>query len=93
VIEKAGVQTITLIATFQLRPEAVPRPVAALVDILAGSVLAEGARQPMPANPFAAVDDRPSCTRTGRAATRSRSGTSCRCARRSGKVAAEEVEV
>src|SRR3954464_8002639 len=59
VIEKAGVQTITLIATFQLRPEAVPETVSALVDILGGAVLPDGARQTMAANPFAAIDDRP----------------------------------
>src|SRR3954462_10936090 len=54
VIEKAGVQTITLIATFQLRREAVSETVAALVDILAGSGLPDGARQPIAANPLSA---------------------------------------
>ena len=59
VIEKAGVHTITLITTFQLGPDAVPETVDALHDILAGHCLPGGAREPMPANPFSAIDDRP----------------------------------
>jgi arginine decarboxylase len=59
VIEKAGVQTITLIATFQLSDAAVGETVAALVEILGPCVLEGGARQPMAANPFGAIDDRP----------------------------------
>jgi arginine decarboxylase len=59
VIEKAGLHTITLITTFQLGPDAVPDTVAALHDILAARCLPGGAREPMPANPFAAIDDRP----------------------------------
>ncbi len=93
VIEKAGVQTITLIATFQLRPEAVPETVAALVDILAGSVLAEGARQPMPANPFAAVDDRPVMHPYWARRYAKSIGHELPLREAIGKVAAEEVEV
>jgi lysine decarboxylase len=59
VIEKAGVNTITLITTFQLGPRAVPDTVAALGEVLDGQLLQGGAREPMPANPFGAIDDRP----------------------------------
>jgi arginine decarboxylase len=59
VIEKAGLHTITLITTFQLGPEAVDDTVRALHEILGGRELAGGAREPMPANPFSAIDDRP----------------------------------
>ena len=58
VIEKGGVNTITLITTFQLAPEAVADTVTALEDVLGGSVLPGGAREPMAANPFSAMDDR-----------------------------------
>jgi arginine decarboxylase len=93
VIEKAGVQTITLIATFQLRPEAVSETVAALVDILAGSVLAGGARQPMPANPFAAVDDRHVMHPYWARRYAKSIGHELPLREAIGKVAAEEVEV
>jgi lysine decarboxylase len=59
VIEKAGVQTITLIATFQLADSAVPDTVAALVDVLGGQVLPGGLREGLTGNPFSAIDDRP----------------------------------
>src|SRR6188472_3215350 len=59
VIEKAGVHTMTLITTFQLAADAVPDIVDALADILSGHCLPGGAREPMPANPFGAIDDRP----------------------------------
>ncbi|HVP01677.1 MAG TPA: hypothetical protein VMT10_03825 [Solirubrobacteraceae bacterium] len=59
VIEKAGVNTITLITTFQLAPNAVEDTVAALVDILGPRVRAGGARRHPPRNPFRAIDDRP----------------------------------
>jgi lysine decarboxylase len=59
VIEKAGVQTITLIATFQLADSAVPDTVAALVDVLGDQVLPGGLREGLTGNPFAAIDDRP----------------------------------
>src|SRR3954451_19632150 len=59
IIEKAGVNTITLITTFQLADEAIPDTVDALVDILGDKVLPDGARRPVPANPFSAIEDRP----------------------------------
>jgi arginine decarboxylase len=93
VIEKAGVQTITLIATFQLRPEAVAETVSALVDILGGYVLADGARQPMPANPFAAVDDRPVMHPYWARRYAKSIGHELPLREAIGKVAAEEVEV
>jgi len=93
VIEKAGVQTITLIATFQLRPEAVAETVSALVDILGGSVLADDARQPMPANPFAAVDDRPVMHPYWARRYAKSIGHALPLREAIGKVAAEEVEV
>ena len=59
VIEKAGVNTLTLITTFQLGPTAVEETVAALVDVLGPRVRPDGARRSPPANPFRAMDDRP----------------------------------
>jgi lysine decarboxylase len=37
----------------------VPDTVAALGEVLDGQLLQGGAREPMPANPFGAIDDRP----------------------------------
>jgi lysine decarboxylase len=59
VVEKAGVQTLTFITTFQIGDDAVTATVDALAEILDGRVLAGNARQPTPGNPFAALDDRP----------------------------------
>jgi arginine decarboxylase len=59
VIEKAGVNTITLITTFQLEEAAVEATMRALEEILAGNELPDGEEKRMPANPFAAIDDRP----------------------------------
>ena len=59
VIEKAGVNTITFITTFQLADEAIEETVDALVDVLAGRVLPGGGRRRVPANPFSAIEDRP----------------------------------
>ncbi|HEY5143696.1 MAG TPA: hypothetical protein VII98_09355 [Solirubrobacteraceae bacterium] len=59
VIEKAGVNSITLITTFQLASSAVEETVGALVDILGPRVRPGGARRKPPANPFRAIDDRP----------------------------------
>ncbi len=59
VIEKAGVNTITLITTFQLDPQAEADTLVALGEILAPTVLPDGARQPGPSNPFSAIEDRP----------------------------------
>ncbi len=93
VIEKAGVQTITLIATFQLAETAVADTVAALVDILAPCVLADGARQPMAANPFAAIDDRPVMHPYWARRYAKSIGHELPLREAIGKVAAEEVEV
>jgi arginine decarboxylase len=93
VIEKAGVQTITLIATFQLRPEAVPETVSALVDILGGAVLPGGRREPMAANPFAAIDDRPVMHPYWARRYAKSIGHELPLRSAIGKVAAEEVEV
>jgi arginine decarboxylase len=93
VIEKAGVQTITLIATFQLRPEAGPETVAALVDILGDAVLPDGARQTMAANPFAAIDDRPVMHPYYARRYAKSIGHELPLRAAIGKVAAEEVEV
>jgi lysine decarboxylase len=93
VIEKAGVQTITLIATFQLRPSAVPETVSALVDILGGAVLPDGARQTMAANPFAAIDDRPVMHPYYARRYAKSIGHELPLRAAIGKVAAEEVEV
>ncbi len=59
VIEKAGVNTLTLITTFQLAEAAVDATVSALAEILGPSVRPDGARRHPPANPFRAIDDRP----------------------------------
>jgi lysine decarboxylase len=58
VIEKAGVNTITLITTFQLGADAVAATVQALTDVLGPAVRPGGARRDPPANPFRAMDDR-----------------------------------
>lgn len=59
VIEKAGIDTLTFISTFQLGDAAVPETVAALEAVLDGRELPDGERKPVLPNPFAAVDDRP----------------------------------
>ena len=59
VIEKAGINTLTFIATFQLEEAAVPETVAALEAVLAGRELPGDERKPVLSNPFSAVDDRP----------------------------------
>ncbi len=59
VIEKAGVNAVTLITTFQLAADAVEQTVVALVEILQPRVRPDGARRKPPANPFRAIDDRP----------------------------------
>jgi len=93
VIEKAGVQTITLITTFQLAPDAVADTVRALHEILAGRELAGGAREPMPANPFSAIDDRPVMHPYLARRYAKSIGHELPLREAVGKVAAEEVEV
>jgi arginine decarboxylase len=93
VIEKAGVHTITLITTFQLGADAVPDTVDALHAILAGHCLPGDAREPMPTNPFSAIDDRavmhPYLARRYAKSI----GHEVPLREAVGKVAAEEVEV
>jgi lysine decarboxylase len=93
VIEKAGVQTITLITTFQLAEEAVGATVTALAAILDGQLLPGNARRPAPGNPFAGIDDRP-VVRPHDAKRLAKSiGHEVALRDAVGKVAAEEVEV
>lgn len=93
VIEKAGVQTITLITTFQLRETAVEETVEALVDVLGGHELPGHGRQPMPGNPFAGIDDRPVIRPYDAKRLAKSIGFEVPLREAIGKVAAEEVEV
>jgi lysine decarboxylase len=93
VIEKAGVQTITLITTFQLAEEAVGETVDALVAILDGRQLPGNARQPAPGNPFAGIDDRPVIRPYDAKRLAKSIGHELPLREAIGKVAAEEVEV
>jgi lysine decarboxylase len=93
VVEKAGVNTITLITTFQLGPDAVDDTVAALAEILAGHVLPGGAREPMAANPFSAIDDRPVMHPYAARRYAKSIGHELPLREAVGKVAAEHVEV
>jgi arginine decarboxylase len=93
VIEKAGVQTITLITTFQLEDAAVDETVDALVDILDGAQLPGTARMPAPGNPFAGIDDRPVIRPYDAKRLAKSIGHEVPLREAIGKVAAEEVEV
>jgi lysine decarboxylase len=93
VIEKAGVQTITLITTFQLTDSAVPDTVDALAGVLGAEVLAGGAREPMTGNPFAAIEDRPVMHPYYARRYAKSIGHEVALRDAIGKVAAEEVEV
>jgi arginine decarboxylase len=59
VLEKAGINTLTFITTFQLQASAVEDTVRALEEVLVGRELAAGASRPIASNPFSAFDDRP----------------------------------
>jgi lysine decarboxylase len=59
VIEKAGINTLTFITTFQLEPAAVADTVRALEEVLAGRELPAGQTRPLASNPFSAIADRP----------------------------------
>jgi arginine decarboxylase len=59
VVEKAGINTLTFITTFQLEPGAVPDTVRALELVLAGHEPANGTPRRLASNPFSAIDDRP----------------------------------
>jgi arginine decarboxylase len=93
VIEKAGVQTITLISTFQLGDDAVADTLEALTEVLAPVLLPGGAREPMPVNPFGAIDDRPVMHPYHARRYAKSIGHELALADAVGKVAAEEVEV
>jgi lysine decarboxylase len=93
VIEKAGVQTITLITTFQLQEAAVQETIDALADILGPAVLPGNARQPAPGNPFAGIDDRPVIRPYDAKRLAKSIGQEVALRDAVGKVAAEEVEV
>jgi lysine decarboxylase len=93
VIEKAGVHTITLITTFQLAPDAVDDTVEALADILSGQLLPGGGREPMPGNPFSAIDDRPVMHPYAARRYAKALGHEVPLEEAIGRVAAEEVEV
>jgi len=94
VIEKAGVNTATLITTFQLEDAAVEATVGALEEILAGRELDDGAAaKPMPANPFRAIDDRPVMHPYHARRYAKAIGQEVPLDQAVGRVAAEEVEV
>ena len=93
VIEKAGVNTATLITTFQLEEAAVEATVSALEEILAGTELEHGAVKPMPANPFQAIDDRPVMHPYHARRYAKAIGQEVPLDQAVGRVAAEEVEV
>ena len=93
VIEKAGVHTITLITTFQLAPDAVADTVEALTEILSGQLLPSGRREPMPGNPFSAIDDRPVMHPYAARRYAKALGQEVPLREAVGRVAAEEVEV
>ena len=93
VVEKAGVRTLTFITTFQLADEAVEVTVEALASILSGRLLAEGAPRPLPPNPFAGLDHRPTIRPFDAKRLAKSIGHEVPVADAVGKVAAEEVEV
>jgi arginine/lysine/ornithine decarboxylase len=93
VVEKAGINTVTLITTFQLEEAAVAATMSALEEILAGRELEDGAAKPMPANPFRAIDDRPVMHPYHARRYAKTIGQEVPLDRAVGRVAAEEVEV
>ena len=93
VVEKAGINTLTLITTFQLEEAAVEATVGALEEILAGQELDGGAAKPMPANPFRAIDDRPVMHPYHARRYAKAIGQEVPLDQAVGRVAAEEVEV
>jgi arginine decarboxylase len=93
VVEKAGVNTITFITTFQLEEAAVAATVGALEDILAGHELPGGDEKRMPANPFRAIDDRPVMHPYHARRYAKAIGQEVPLDQAVGRVAAEEVEV
>jgi arginine decarboxylase len=93
VVEKAGINTLTFITTFQLEAAAVDATVVALEAILGGQELPEGEEKPMPANPFRAIDDRPVIRPYHARRYAKAIGQEVPLDQAVGRVAAEEVEV
>jgi lysine decarboxylase len=93
VVEKAGVQTLTFITTFQVSDAAVPVTVNALAEILDGQMLPGNRRRPTPGNPFAALDDRPVVHPYAARRYAKAIGHEVTLEEAVGKVAAEGVEV
>jgi lysine decarboxylase len=95
VIEKAGIDTITLITTFALARDerAVPETAAALAEILGPSLLPAGVRKPVPRNPFSAMEDRPVMHPYAARRYAKSIGHEVALADAVGKVSAEHVEV
>jgi arginine decarboxylase len=93
VVEKAGVNTLTFITTFQLEEAAVEATVGALEEILAGQELPDGEEKRMPANPFRAIDDRPVMHPYHARRYAKAIGQEVALDQAVGRVAAEEVEV
>jgi arginine/lysine/ornithine decarboxylase len=93
VIEKAGVNTITFITTFQLEEAAIDATIAALEEILLGHELPAGEEKRMPANPFRAIDDRPVMHPYHARRYAKSIGQEVPLDQAVGRVAAEEVEV
>jgi arginine decarboxylase len=93
VVEKAGVNTLTFITTFQLEEAAVEATVRALEDILAGAELPDRDEKRMPANPFRAIDDRPVMHPYHARRYAKSIGQEVPLDQAVGRVAAEEVEV
>ena len=93
VVEKAGINTLTFITTFQLEALAVEATVTALKTVLAGAELAAGETKRMPANPFRAIDDRPVMHPYHARRYAKAIGQEVALDAAVGRVAAEEVEV
>jgi arginine decarboxylase len=93
VVEKAGINTLTFITTFQLEAAAVDATVVALEAILGRQELPEGEEKPMPANPFRAIDDRPVIRPYHARRYAKAIGQEVPLDQAVGRVAAEEVEV
>jgi lysine decarboxylase len=93
VVEKAGVNTVTFITTFQLEEAAIDATIAALEEILHGRELPDGEEKRMPANPFRAIDDRPIMHPYHARRYAKSIGQEVPLDQAVGRVAAEEVEV
>ena len=93
VVEKAGVNTVTFITTFQLEEAAVAATIEALEAILAGRELPPDAPKRMPDNPFRAIDDRPVMHPYHARRYAKAIGQEVPLDQAVGRVAAEEVEV